>query len=125
MNIIIMGQPASKKNSMQLVIVNDRFIPVPSKSYRTWMKIARPQVRAQVRDLDGLPMDRPVHLKVLAYRHTKRKIDLSNIYAAVEDMLQAFRILKDDSLVEHHDGSRKILGVPADEARVEITLEEI
>lgn len=124
-NLTIYGQPVSKKNSMQMARVNGRFFPVPSKSYRRWMTLAKRQVQVQVPAyLFRLPITDPVHLKVLAYRHTKRKIDLSNIYAAVEDMLQKYGILKDDALVESHDGSRKFYGVPAEMARVEITIEE-
>ncbi len=123
--LTIHGQPVSKKNSMQLARIRGRFFPVPSRSYRRWIALARPQVMAQKRGVPGLPIDYPVRLKIMAYRHTKRKIDLSNIYAAVEDMLQKYGVLKDDALVESHDGSRKVLGVPEDEARVEIEITEL
>jgi Holliday junction resolvase RusA-like endonuclease len=125
LTLTIHGQPVSKKNSMQLARIRGRYFPVPSKSYRRWTALSKPQIAAQVRGVSGLPIDYPVRLRVLAYRHTKRKIDLSNIYAAVEDMLQKYGVLKDDALVESHDGSRKFLGVPEDEARVEIEIEEM
>jgi Holliday junction resolvase RusA-like endonuclease len=124
-HLTILGQPVSKKNSMQMARIKGRFFPVPSASYRRWMTLAKQQVPGQAAGIPGLPYERPVHLKITAYRHTKRKIDLSNIYAAVEDMLQKYKILKDDALVESHDGSRKILGVPENEARVEIELNEL
>ncbi|MHB8053640.1 MAG: RusA family crossover junction endodeoxyribonuclease [Candidatus Aminicenantales bacterium] len=123
--LTIHGQPVSKKNSMQIAHIGKRVFPVPSKSYRRWIALAKPQVMAQKRGVPGLPIDYPVRLKILAYRHTKRKIDLSNIYAAVEDMLQKYGVLQDDALVESHDGSRKMLGVPEDEARVEIEIERL
>jgi Holliday junction resolvase RusA-like endonuclease len=128
--LVIHGQPVSKKNSMQLAKIRGRYFPVPSASYRRWMRIAKPQVKAQIAPdglppVRGLPINRPIHLRVMAYRWTRRKIDLSNIYAAVEDMLQKYGVLADDELVWSHDGSRKILGVPKDEARVEIEIEEL
>jgi Holliday junction resolvase RusA-like endonuclease len=90
------------------------------------MTLAKRQVKAQLPAyLARLPITDPVHLKILAYRHTKRKIDLSNIYAAVEDMLQKHGVLKDDAQVESHDGSRKFYGVPAEMARVEIEITEL
>jgi Holliday junction resolvase RusA-like endonuclease len=123
-HLTIWGQPVSKKNSMQLARTKTgRFFPVPSASYRRWMTLAKKQVASQLAGVAGLPIESPVHLEVLAYRHTKRKIDLSNIYAAVEDMLQKYGVLKDDDLVQSHDGSRKILGVLEDDARVEIVIE--
>ena len=125
LRIVIRGQPTSKKNSMQLVRIRGRYRLLPSKEYREWMKAAKKQVFVATAGISGLPITNPVHLKALAYRHTKRKIDLSNIYAAVEDMLQEYGVLADDALVESHDGSRKILGVPKDEARVEIELREL
>jgi Holliday junction resolvase RusA-like endonuclease len=123
--LVIYGQPASKKNSMQLARIKGRFFPVPSASYRRWMTLAKNQVRVQVAGIEGLPIEAPVAVKVLAYRHTRRKIDLPNILSAVDDMLEAYGVLADDVQVESHDGSRKILGVPEDEARVEIEIEEI
>lgn len=115
------GQPVSKKNSMQLAKIRGRVFPVPSASYRKWMKLAK----GPAKDMAGMleePISAPVHLKVMAYCWSRRKIDLSNIYAAVEDMLQKYGIIEDDDQVQSHDGSRKILGVPKDEARVRIQI---
>ena len=123
--LTIYGQPVSKKNSMQMARVRGRLFPVPSKSYRRWMTLAKQQVAEQIAGIDGLPIGLPVRLTILAYRHTKRKIDLSNIYAAVEDMLQKYGVLKDDAQVESHDGSRKFYGVAKEVARVEIEIKEL
>ncbi len=126
--LTVYGQPTSKKNSMRFIRTRGcrgRVALLPSREFCRWVTIAREQVMAQLAGVKGLPITYPVHLKVLAFRHTRRKIDLSNIYAAVEDMLQKYGVLKDDELVQSHDGSRKFLGVPEDEARVEIELEEM
>jgi Holliday junction resolvase RusA-like endonuclease len=121
--IIIRGQPVSKKNQMQMARTKTgRFFPVPSPAYRKWLASAKKQISPQTADYKGLPIDYPVHLQILAYRYTKRNIDLSNIYAAVEDMLQATGVLKNDSQVQSHDGSRKYLGVPEEDARVVVVI---
>jgi Holliday junction resolvase RusA-like endonuclease len=124
MRLIVHGQPASKKNSLQVVHAKGRMLLIPAKGYSRWLKDARPQVKAQTRGIPGLPLTAPVSVKVLAYRWTRRKIDLANILSAVDDMLEACGVLADDAQVESHDGSRKILGVPKDEARVEIEINE-
>jgi len=125
-SLTIYGQPVSKKNSMQMARTKTgRFFPVPSAPYRRWMTLAKRQIQGDIAACySQLPITAPVHLKILAYRHTKRKIDLSNIYAAVEDMLQKYGVLKDDAQVESHDGSRKFYGVAKEVARVEIEIKE-
>lgn len=121
--LIIRGQPVSKKNNPQMARTKTgRFFPVPSPAYRKWLTSARKQVASQTADIKGLPIEYPVHLQILAYRNTKRSIDLSNIYAAVEDMLQATGVIKNDSQVQSHDLSRKYLGVPEENARVVIVI---
>lgn len=115
----IYGQPVSKKNAMQMARTKTgRFFPVPSAAYRKWLTLAKQQISGHI----FLRIDEPIHLKIIAYRHTKRNIDLSNIYAAVEDMLQKLGVIKDDGQVQSHDGSRKILGVAEGDAKVVITI---
>lgn len=125
MKLIIMGQPVSKKNKMQLVRVRGRLIPIPSVSYKAWLKGAKQQIKGQMDGVAWVPFTTHIHLQVMIYRWSWRKIDLSNIIEAVQDMLQECRIIEDDSLVRSLDGSRMEWGVPKDEARVEITIEEI
>lgn len=50
----------------------------------------------------------PVQVTFLFYRKTHRKCDLSNLYELPQDALQKTGILADDSLIESHDGSRKL-----------------
>jgi len=115
----IYGQPVSKKNQMQMArSKSGRLFPVPSAAYRKWLTLAKQQISG----LDILHIDEPIHLRIVAFRHTKRNIDLSNIYAAVEDMLQKLGVIKDDGQVQSHDGSRKILGVPEGDAKVKIEI---
>lgn len=49
-----------------------------------------------------------IHIKFLFYRKDKRTCDLSNLYEFPQDVLQSAGIIKNDSLIESHDGSRKL-----------------
>ncbi len=120
----IWGQPTSKKNSSQLTGKSGRGRIIPSKEYLRWLREADRQMRIAMAGCVGLPIKEPVALKVLAYRHTHRKIDLPNIIAAVADMLETFGVLEDDEQVFSLDGSRRVYGVAKELARVEITIEE-
>lgn len=121
----IWGQPTSKKNSAQLTNTRGRGRILPSKEYTRWLKEADRQFRIIITGATGLPIMGPVSVKVLAYRHTHRKIDLPNIISAVADMLEAFGIIGDDEQIQSLDGSRRFYGVPKTLARVEITIEEL
>ncbi len=120
----IWGQPTSKKNSSQITGRSGRGRIIPSKEYLRWLKEADRQMMVAMAGCVGLPIERPVSLKVLAYRHTHRKIDLPNIISAVADMLEKFGVLADDEQISSLDGSRRFYGVAKEFARVDITIEE-
>ncbi len=121
----IWGQPTSKKNSSQITGRSGRGRIIPSKEYLRWLKEADRQMRIAMAGSVGFPITGAVALKVVAYRHTCRKIDLPNIIAAVADMLETFGVLADDSQIQSLDGSRKVYSAPREAARVEITIEEL
>ncbi len=58
------------------------------------------------------PISEPVEVTFEFFLQDKKKYDLSNLYQGMEDALVKALILKDDSLIESHDGSRKHLGCP-------------
>ncbi len=119
----IWGQPTSKKNSSQITGRSGRGRIIPSKEYLRWLKEAERQMMVAMAGCVGFPITGPVALKVVAYRHTHRKIDLPNIIAAVADMLEAFGVLEDDEQIISLDGSRRVYGVVKDVARVEIEID--
>jgi Holliday junction resolvase RusA-like endonuclease len=96
--------PISKKNS-QRIFINSRtgkpFI-MPSEQYKRYEREAAlfmPKVA---------PIDFPVNVKCLFYMPTRRKVDLTNLLEAIDDILVKTGVLADDnfSVMAAHDGSR-------------------
>lgn len=54
------------------------------------------------------PIDSPVNLKCIFYRKDKRKVDVSNLIEAIQDILVKYGILEDDNhtIVRSLDGCR-------------------
>lgn len=71
------------------------------------------------------PIDFPVNVRVLFYRDSERRVDLTNLLEAIDDILVKYRILKDDNfkIIVSHDGSRVF--VDRENPRTEIYIEKI
>lgn len=98
-------QPITKKNSQQILInrrTNRPFIS-PSKKYKQYEK----EVLEYLPKLEK-PIDFPVNVKCVFWMKTRRKVDLTNLLEAIDDILVKHGILKDDNynIVVSHDGSR-------------------
>lgn len=74
------------------------------------------------RPADG-PIDKPVNVKVLFYCDSKRRVDLTNLLEAIDDVLVKHRVLADDNytIVCSHDGSRFF--IDKENPRTEIYIE--
>lgn len=101
MNFTIELPPITKKNSMRLVMVKGRMIPIPSKAYKDYEKNAKPF-------MPDVYIDYPINLKAIFYMPTHRRVDLVNLEEALCDLLVHYGILKDDDykIVASMDGSR-------------------
>ena len=106
--LIIPGNPIVKKNGMQIVRFGNRPSLQPSKRYRAATKAAVAALRRQASATcmwDGVPL----HVKFMFYwTRAIREPDLSNLYEAPQDWLQAAEIISDDKWIHSHDGSRKV-----------------
>lgn len=71
------------------------------------------------------PIAEKVNIKCLFYRATNRRVDLTNLEEAIDDILVKYHILADDcfNIVCGHDGSR--VYVDKENPRTEITIERI
>lgn len=90
----------------------------PGKLYRQWYKDA---VVAWTDPPPKFPIDFPVSVEALIYR--PRAIgDVHGFQQAIGDYLEGHGILKNDRLIEHWDGTRRLkdTAVP----RVELTIRE-
>lgn len=116
-SFIIDGQPMSKKRNWTIAWQNGS--PpriVLTTKYKAWAKSAEDQLWLQRMQYQASmhgpwePIDEPVWVEFIFYMRDKKRYDLSNLIQGAEDALVDAGILKDDSLIESYDGSRKWLG---------------
>lgn len=112
MNLIIKGNPVTKKNHQEIaykrMIIRGRLTKVPfirqGKPYREYEARALSQIRGIINE----PISIGINVKMLFYMESKRRVDLSNLEGSVLDILTRAGIILDDNskIVKGHDGSR-------------------
>lgn len=121
--LILYGNPATKKNSMQ-IFKNSRtgqpFL-TQSKRYKDYARDCARQITGKYKQ----GIDYPINLKCVYYRQTKHRVDLTNLLAATCDILSDFGVIEDDNckIVVSHDGSR--VKYDKECPRVEIEIEKV
>ena len=101
MTFVIPLPPVTKKNHGQIVMNHGRPVLLPSPQFRQYQKDASifiPQYR-----IDG-----PVEISARFFMPTRRKVDLTNLLEALDDLLVVCGLLEDDNMtvISSHDGSR-------------------
>ena len=93
---------------------------LPSKQYREYEKAAL----LLLTNSDDT-ISKPVNITCHYYMKTTRKVDLTNLLEATDDILVKAGVIEDDNyrIVAGHDGSRVFYD--KSNPRVEITIEEI
>lgn len=102
--------PYTKKNSQNIITMGkkcpvcgkgERIIPLPSKDFKAYEKEAG-------RYLTPLHIDFPVEVKALFYMPTRRRVDLTNLLEAIDDIMVTYGVITDDNskIIVSHDGSR-------------------
>lgn len=123
MKLVLYGNPATKKNSMQ-IFKNSRtgqpFL-TQSKRYKDYARDCGRQITGKYKK----KIDSPINLKCVYYRKTKHRVDLTNLLAATCDILSDFGVIEDDNckIVVSHDGSR--VKYDKECPRVEIEIEKV
>lgn len=114
----IFEEPRTKKNSQRLVVAGNRPIILPSKQYKEFEEAALWYV-------PRLNIDYPVNIKALFYMKTKRRVDLTNLLEALDDVLVKGGCLVDDNsnIVKGHDGSRVLYD--KNNPRIEVEIERM
>ena len=96
--------PISKKNSQQIMLNRTTGKPfiMPSKQYKQYESTALYFIPR------GEPINEPVNVKCLFYMPTRRKVDLTNLLEAIDDVMVKAGLLADDNsgIVVGHDFSR-------------------
>lgn len=117
--------PITKKNSQNIYTnqkTGRRFI-APSKAYQHYEKTAGWFIQG---DLRRLNIDSPINVKCLYYMPTKRRVDLTNLLEATDDILVKYGVLADDhsGIIASHDGSRVLYDKEHPRTEVTITFYE-
>lgn len=111
--------PITKKNHQQIVRPNgmNRPIVVPSKFYKQYERDAQYFIPKNIF------INCPVNVKCLFYMPTRRRVDKSNLEAAIHDILVAAGLLADDNrdIVAGTDGSRVYYDKENPRTEIEIT----
>lgn len=111
--------PISKKNSQQIVVnpKTGRPFIMPSKKYKEYERDAQYFIPKQIY------INAPVNVKCLFYMPTRRRVDKSNLEAAIHDILVAAGLLADDNrdIVAGTDGSRVFYDKENPRTEIEIT----
>lgn len=120
LTITIYGEPRSKKNSCQIVNIGGKPRLIQSKNYRDYEKDACWQI-SELHITDHI--DYRINIKYTFYRSSKRRVDLSNLIAAADDILVKAGVIEDDNwkIVCGHDGSRIRFDAIAPRTEIEIT----
>lgn len=120
MFITIPLNPITKKNSQQIITIKGRPMIIPSPQYRKFEKEAKKYLPTLKE-----PINEAVNVKCVYYMQTRRKVDLTNLLSATDDLLVKHKILEDDNknIVYSHDGSRVFYDKK--NPRTEITITKI
>lgn len=110
--------PRTKKNHSQLII---------NRNTGKRMLIPSPQYRQYEHDcayfMPPYSADGKVNIKALFYMPTKRRVDLTNLLEALNDILVKYSVIEDDNsnIVVSVDGSRVYYDKENPRTEVEIT----
>ncbi len=76
---------------------------IPSKLYREFEQECLKAISSKYR----IKIDYPVNIKAIFYMETRRRVDLTNLLEALDDMLVRANVIQDDcrDIVASHDGS--------------------
>lgn len=121
-NIVVPLEPRTKKNH-QRILKNNRtgkcFV-APSEQYKDYLSAASWYIKGLPK-----PIDTPVEVTCRFYMKTHRRVDLTNLLEAIDDILVSCGVLADDNsnIIVSHDGSRVLYD--KENPRTEITIREV
>lgn len=117
MKFTIYGNPITKKNHGNIVMIKGHPIMLPSKPYQEYEKRAKEYIPKT-----NFPIDYPITLKCNYFMETKRKCDLVNLLQATCDVLVKYKVISDDnySIITSFNGSD--VSYDKDNPRVEIEI---
>lgn len=127
LKISIPLNPITKKNSQRIVPIRlktgaVRNTILPSSQFLKFEKNCGKFLQKIKNDVEKI--NYPINVKCLFYMETRRKVDLTNLLEAVDDILTKYGIIEDDNrdIIASHDGSR--VYYDKYNPRIEITITE-
>ena len=119
MKFTIYGNPITKKNHGNIIMLKGHPIMLPSKPYQEYERKSKQYIPKL-----ATPISSPITLKCTYYMGTKRKCDLVNLLQATCDILVKYKVLEDDNytIISSFDGSS--VSYDKDNPRVEIEIEK-
>lgn len=124
MKITLYGRPVTKKNSGRILRTrNGAPFIAPSAAYKRYEGECLQQIFAS--KLHRLRLEGRFNVRCVYYMPDRRKVDLTNLLNATDDILVKGCVLLDDNaqIVAAHDGSR--VKLDPRNPRVEITIEKL
>lgn len=114
--------PKTKKNNQKIITNPKTKAPmiVQNDRYRQYERDAGWFLKPPDK-----PIDYPVNIRCVFYRRTERRVDLTNLLEAIDDILVKYKIIADDNfkILIGHDGSR--VYIDKENPRTEIVIEPI
>lgn len=109
--------PVTKKNSQRIANCGDYSKILPSKAYVQYERDVGYFLPHR-----GAALARRCEVVCLFYMPTRRRVDLTNLLEAIDDVLVKYQVLKDDDskIIVSHDGSRVLFD--PDRPRTEVTI---
>ena len=115
--------PISKKNSQRIMTNRATGKPfiMPSAQYKQYERDAAHFIPR------GDQIAEPVNVQCLFYMPTRRKVDLTNLLEAIDDVMVKTGLLADDNseIVQSHDGSRVFYDKANPRTEIIITKNEV
>lgn len=111
--------PKTKKNNQQVLYNSKTKKPfiAQNNAYKKYERDAGWFVK-----WNKPPIKEAVNVKCVFYRDSERRVDLTNLLEAIDDVLVKYKVLADDNfkIIASHDGSR--VYVDREKPRIEIEI---
>lgn len=118
--IIIPLKPVTKKNSQQIVYNKrlKRYIIVQSSAYKKYEMNCKKYMPLME------TITKPCEITCKYYMPTRRRVDLTNLEEATDDILVKYKVIKDDNykILVSHDGSRVLYDKRYPRTEIEIKI---
>ena len=103
LRFVLPGDPVTKKNSPRIANAGGKSLVLPSAQYKNYENACLWQIPPKAK----INIDFPVNVQCVYYMKTRRKVDLTNLLTATDDILVKAGVLADDNctIVARHDGS--------------------